>query len=293
VGKAVRVIWLIYYTEVSVLKRLGIFILTALLALPAILTGHEFSKRVVEKVWDHSVAVTAIYWTLDEDDFRWKMRQSTEDPKIPFIPEMGPARFYIAYIGAGTVLPDDYVVTVEHLFDYDKKTQGMICMVWFPDGRVIEANIVKLSEHSKIKDWNDYALLKLRQPAGLPGIKIAKREPQLMDPILFSGSTGGMMFRLRAGYLEFSQGTLVQEQFSGRLAHVQWFDFPFYTVHPGGPGDSGGGIFNDKGELIGIMYCGVTNYSEEYIFSNPLDVLRGWLKGTLAYKSLVYDETKN
>ena len=48
-------------------------------------------------------------------------------------------------------------------------------------------------------------------------------------------------------------------------------------VFPGGPGDSGGSICNTRGELTGIMYCGLTNYSEEYIFANPLSMLREFL----------------
>jgi len=63
----------------------------------------------------------------------------------------------------------------------------------------------------------------------------------------------------------------------------------YLCVTPGAPGDSGGGIFSDKGELVGIMYCGIAIYGTHYVFSNPLHMLKEFLKEKGFRKLLDYE----
>jgi len=245
-------------------------------------------ESTIEKVREHSVGITAIYW-MDEETFMRKMKEKSIVPKIPFVPVTQFPRYYIAYIGAGTIIkPGNLVITVRHLFEHNNGTDGLIIGIWLNDTTQYEADIIKESDHKE--PYDDYTLLKIRKKTKLPGIKIAKKEANVGDKVLFSGSTGGVLFRLRFGYLEDWKYFLRKHTGSGKLGLVSWHEFPFLCVHPGGPGDSGGGIFNNKGQLIGMMYCGIAMYDEEYIFSNPLDMLKAFLKDTPGERALEYEE---
>jgi S1-C subfamily serine protease len=54
-------------------------------------------------------------------------------------------------------------------------------------------------------------------------------------------------------------------------------EVPLLTVYPAGPGDSGGGIFNERGELVGMMFAGIQIACEEYVFSYPVSTLQKFL----------------
>lgn len=249
--------------------------------------GERFAdEKVIKKVEEHSVAITVIYW-MDDDTFKRKMREETLAPKIPFQPPNYPSRF-IAYIGAGTVIrPGNLVMTVDHLFIHGIGTEGRLIIVWFKNEKQIQAYIVKQSKHKDFYD--DYALLRLPQKTDLKGIKIAKKQSEVGDKVIFVGSTGAFGFRMRFGYLEDWKYHFQKDEGGGKLQLAWWWEFILMCVHPGGPGDSGGGIFNDKGELTGMMYCGTEIYAEEYIFSNPLDMMKEFLKDTPGERALEYE----
>lgn len=249
--------------------------------------GERFTdEKVIKRVEEHSVAITVIYW-MDDETFKRKIREETLAPKIPFQPPNYPKRF-IAYIGAGTVIkPGNLIVTVNHLFSHGGGTDGHIIIVWFKDETQIRADVIKYSKHKEFYD--DYALLKLQKKTDLKGIKIAKEQSEVGDKVIFVGTTGAFGFRMRFGYLEDWKYYFQKNTGNGRLQLAWWWDFTLMCVHPGGPGDSGGGIFNDKGELTGLMYCGTEVYAEEYIFSNPLHMLKEFLKDTPGERALEYE----
>ena len=119
-------------------------------------------------------------------------------------------------------------------------------------------------------------MVKLSEDLGLPGIKIAEQGGLQGSPAMMSGTVSGSAFFARFGFLtEFRR--FLRKGTDGVLHLTAWVDFPFTCVYPGGGGDSGGGIFNSAGELIGVMYCGVQIASEQYVFSNPLTMLKEYL----------------
>jgi S1-C subfamily serine protease len=124
----------------------------------------------------------------------------------------------------------------------------------------------------------DYAMIHMEEDLRLPGLKIAEPDVLKMgEKVIFTGSTGGFAFFSRFGYIT-QLDKYFQEDYEGKLTLASWEKFPYWTVYPGGPGDSGGPVTNIKAEIVTIMYCGVTNYSEEYIFGNPTQIIWDFLK---------------
>ncbi len=188
----------------------------------------------------------------------------------------------VAYLGAGMIIKDNNILTVNHLFDKERQYNYMYTWV-FKEGvdHPIEAELVARTECELITQgvhFNDYAIIKMEEDLGLPGLKIAKPGTlQLGDKVIFTGSTGGFAFFSRFGYMT-KLDEYFQKDFEGKLERFSREKFPLWTVYPGGPGDSGGSVINIKGEIVTIMYCGVTNYSEEYIFGNPTQIIWDFLK---------------
>jgi len=211
-----------------------------------------------------------------------KTYQSFRDTPIFIKKDRETNRVTVAYLGAGAILRDNYVLTVNHLFD--KEDYYNFMHIWVFKENIdypIQATMVARTRCELITRYvhfYDYAIIHLEEDLELPGLKIAKPGTLKMgDKVIFTGSTGGLAWFTRFGYITKLQ-KYFQKDYEGKLKLSSFEKFPFWTVYPGGPGDSGGFVTNVKGEIVTVMYCGVTVYSEEYIFGNPTRIVWDFLK---------------
>jgi S1-C subfamily serine protease len=139
----------------------------------------------------------------------------------------------------------------------------------------IAADLVAISDGKD--DADDYAVIKTKEDMGLRGLSIAKKEPLRGEKVMFGCSVGGSAFFLRFGWMTKYHKFFVRGS-DGQLHLTQWNEFAYNCTYPSGPGDSGSGIFNIKGQLVGIMYCGINVYEEMYCFANPVSMLHEFLE---------------
>ena len=264
-------------------------------------------QNVIQKVKAHRVAI-AVYYEMSEEEYLQRMEKRHYFDMSIFIKEEGqsPDRamkvlpYYlgdkpililkdektlnvtVAYLGAGIIIKDNHILTVNHLFDQEHQNNTSAMYIWVLKEGIdhpIKASLAVRTqcEISQIFS-DDYAIIKMEENLGLPGLKIAKPD-QLKDgdKVIFTGSTGGLAFFSRFGSITKLQH-FFQKDTEGRLHLSFWEDFPFWTVYPGGPGDSGGSVVNLDANIVTIMYCGITVYSEEYIFGNPTQMIWDFLK---------------
>ena len=188
----------------------------------------------------------------------------------------------VAYLGAGAIIKDNCILTVNHLFDEEDRYDYMHIWV-FKEGvdHPIKAELIARTKCELITrevHFYDYAVIKMETDLELPGLKIAEPDSLKMgNKVIFTGSTGGFAFFTRFGYVTKLQNYL-QKDIEGKLELSSLEKFPFWTVYPGGPGDSGGFVVDIQGEIVTVMYCGITNYSENYIFGNPTQIIWDFLK---------------
>lgn len=236
----------------------------------------EFAPQsVIEAIDQHTVAIAVYYaMTLDEYTRRQNNKLFRGQLVMPLI--SNGKIVYVAYIGAGTIVKDNYIITVKHLFDHAENTLGQATYVFKRSlNHYVEADVVAISEGKEFND--DYAVIRLREDLGMPGLKIAKADSLKMgDKVIYSGSVGGMAWFTRFGRVtQFSH--FFRRDESGKL-HLSFYEkFPYWCVYPSGPGDSGGSVTNIYGEIVTIMYCGVNVYEEQYVFGNPTALLWDFL----------------
>lgn len=250
-----------------------------------------FSPAVVQKVSDHTLSVATIYSMGEEE---WQRRVSKPKPGmiwkdgdlgrwmnlIPpclnrFNGGQDPEKF-IAYIGSATLLKNNYALTVSHLFNHEENTTGRTTWAFKEDlDHAVECELICRGDIDL--NWvNDYAVIRLQEDLGLPGLKISRTEPIPGEEVIFSGSVGGLAFFTRYGRItQLSAYFRVGDD--GKLRLVPFGDQKFWIIYPSGPGDSGGSIKNANGDIIGIIYVGIEVYQEQYCFSNPLPVLHQFL----------------
>lgn len=131
-------------------------------------------------------------------------------------------------IGSGVLIAPDKILTCRHLVS---SYQPGVFQVHYSDGKT-----VSIRENAKILKADaklDLMLLQVEPAFPDSGVKIAIRVPGLGEPVYFTGHT-----ILPVSCLRFY---LFNENSRGIMLH------PVYR------GDSGGGVFNTKGELIGII----------------------------------------
>jgi len=192
------------------------------------------------------------------------------------------ANAYVTYIGAGTFLRENHILTAAHLcYSTDAELRDVKPIIWVlvkgfdhPVRASVAAMTIKATEQSLAPD---YAVLKLEEDPGRPGVKISERAAAVGDPVIFSGSVKGTAFFLRCGRATAVEQFLRRDE-KGALHLTNLFDEPHLAVYPAGPGDSGGGIFNASGELVGVMFAGLQIASEYYVVSNSLASLTAFLK---------------
>jgi len=211
---------------------------------------------------------------MDEAKYPRFMSSTSAFLRLPA--QIKPPLKAVAILGSGTIIRDNYVLTVRHMFDNHYGVPPS--QIWvFISGwdHAVEATLVVKSQDGTF--WDDYAVIKLTEDTDLPGLRIGGEQPKPGDKVINTGSPGGFAFftrysRIAEAQYYFRRGT------DDRMRLTPWENFPYMVIKGGGPGDSGGGICNVKGELIGIMYCGIENYAEQYLFSNPLCILEDFLE---------------
>ena len=266
------------------MKRMfGLLVLVALIMAgwKAPVIQYEFPAGATKLAQDHQVGIVTVFY-MGEEEYFARITEAQKGLKgihyLEGIFPLGRVTFAlgqtndvygIAYIGAGGIIKDNHVLTVRHLFEHDQNTIGRRTWVYQKDALLgNEAELVAITSGPEFYD--DYAVIRLSVPTGLPGLKLSQYEGRDGEPIMFLGSTGGLCYQFR--YSLLSHAARYFEREGDAVTIKRWEKFDLVMTYPGGPGDSGGIIVNAKGELLGIMYCGITVYSEEYIFANPLSL---------------------
>ncbi len=181
---------------------------------------------------------------------------------------------YTMYIGAGAVISDNRILTVAHLFEHGRIVEINAVLPYSGLDHPVKCEVIKQTDRSD--DFtNDYALLRMKEDVGLPGLKVASKDVLPGEKVIFAGTVGGMCIT-RFGFCTYFKYFFKVDE--GVLKLAFWHDDAFITVYPGGNGDSGGTICNTKGEIVGVMYCGIENHLESYIFSNPVHRLHKFLE---------------
>lgn len=140
-------------------------------------------------------------------------------------------------LGAGVCIdPDGYVLTAYHVI-----VAGGDVYVSFPDiPKVHKAEVVHVDV------WHDLALLKV--PAGQNAVKIGDSDAVGPgDPVWVCGHSGGLGWMTTRGIVSARKWSSDGQEY---LLTDSWGWF----------GNSGGGLFNSKGELIGIVQMSSTGY---------------------------------
>jgi hypothetical protein len=259
--------------------RKAFFIFLALIMVGGILLA-DVSAKIMKKVDVATCAITSYFeMTGEQLDQEREQRSGIGHPLItvPLGKAQGSPNYVVVYIGAGTLLKDNYILTVRHMIkDESGKSAIHVYAIFEGLDHPVECNVIAVSEGKEFYD--DYAVLKLNEDVKRNGLKIAKNEFRHGEWVIFSGSTGGLAFWTRIGHAVDLRQYFFRDVNTGIL-HLGFLGkFYFLTVYPGGPGDSGGSIKNEHGEIIGLMYCGISLYDEQYILSNPLSILKVFLQ---------------
>jgi len=270
-------------------KLLGIFVLVLFFVSCGYKLDIQFTSNTVLKKIDENTMTIAVYYYMGNDEFRKrlnelsnidsiKMRGSVKNKPYalqvvtPVLEDNDKDVKVLAYIGSGTLLKENYIISVKHLFDKTENVSDM--KIWVFNAKhitPIEAELIAISEGKEFCD--DYAVIKLKEDLGYDGARIiSPSRVKRGDKVIFVGSPGGVAFLTRFGYLTTFKYFLKKNN-DNNLALAFYDDFYYWCVYPGGPGDSGGSIRDMDGNLISVIYCGVTLYDEEYLFANPTEML--------------------
>jgi S1-C subfamily serine protease len=256
---------------------LALFISTGCTQRP---TPYFAPPSVIENVYNHIVPI-AVYYYMSEEEWTLRMMLG-EDPSAVFMDtdeeHQGKPIKCVAYIGSGTIMKNNNILTVRHLFSHADNTYAKKIWVFHQKSdHAIEADLVAITDKKTDEDhYNDYAVIKMRENLGLPGIPIATKDVRLGEKVMFGCSLGGTAYFMRFGYASKFKWFFKKDD-QGKLHLSYWTEYYFTTIHPSGPGDSGSGIFNIKGELVGVAYIGLDIYEQVYCFSNPVGMIWDFL----------------
>lgn len=130
----------------------------------------------------------------------------------------------------GLVLTNDHVIA---------DAKGLV-QVHFPNRNAYYAAVV-----SKDSDW-DLALLMLSKPKGIPSVKVTETPPRINDPLWIAGYGRGR-YRLAGGHCLMY--VVLSDKEKKKSLPAEFLDVSTFARD----GDSGGPIFNAKGELAGVL----------------------------------------
>lgn len=174
--------------------------------------------------------------------------------------------------GAGATLKNNHIITAQHVVNEDN---ALLVQVWvrFKNlDRWVKADVI--AQGHSFPEYDDYAILKMEENLGLPGLKISKKPLKLLQKVLFAGAPDGKAFFVRGGYVSMYRDYIEKDGDFVSLASRADFESP--TVYVAYPGDSGGIITNTKGEIQSIMYF--YRPGETYFHGNPVGEIWKFLK---------------
>lgn len=161
--------------------------------------------------------------------------------------------------GSGVILDNNEILTCYHTLD--QFPLGKIRVVQFTGDRIDKREGIQV-EIAAFSRGSDLLLLKIDPPfTGVAqNIKIAPGNPALGEEIAFTGHTSCPFTRLRLyRYLEGALGIMLTPVFAG---------------------DSGGGVFNYEGQLIGIIriHLMLDKQPTLYGYAIPLKIIQEFLR---------------
>lgn len=161
--------------------------------------------------------------------------------------------------GSGAYIRGGLILTCKHLFGRSNNNAE----ITFNNGEVIRAKLVKTS-----KLW-DLAVMRLvRLPKKIKPIRLARKIPKI-GTYLHSVGFGGR------GKIRWATGRLKSFSRTGRGTKTS----DNFTINNRGSrnGDSGGPIFNNKGELVGVLWGATRNSTDGTQVGRCLKFLEGTL----------------
>lgn len=241
----------------------------------------DFTSQVISLAEDHAVSIVTVY-TMGEQEYQTRLKQIKALPTpckrylLQVIDMSRGQERAIAYIGAGGLLANNYVLSVRHLFDEAQNTTSMKIWVFLRGlDHCVSAKLVAKTAGKEFHD--DYALIRLNEDVKRPGLKLAESDVADGTPIIFIGSTGGTAWHTRFGRASRAD-KFFQHDENGVLHLTPWEETTMLMTYPGGAGDSGGIVVGPDGRIVGIMYCGLEIRHTEYVFSNPIQMVWDFLK---------------
>jgi serine protease Do len=139
-------------------------------------------------------------------------------------------------LGSGFIISaDGYVITNAHV----AKNQPSVLTIKMSDGKEIPADVVGFAT-----DGVDLAILKINRRQKFPTVKLGN---------MSSIKVGDSVYAIGTPLYEFNQNTLTNGMVSGIRDNGDWIQ----TNTAISPGNSGGPLVNDRGELVGVNTKGL------------------------------------
>ena len=265
------------------LSRMTIILMFFMLIFSRLPAADFVKDKVAQRTLGHAVTIV-VYYYMDEAQYDRLLIRLAEGHKPFLVNPIGRderGRYALAYIGSGGVIQKNHVLTASHLFDDD---------IYYSEREIL---VYRRTDHNRItkytadilcktdlalNDWNDYAVLKVNVDMKLPGLRLAKKAPEINDKIIWCGSLSGFMMILRCDYLSLMKNYLIR-QADGAVKVYSWTDYYLYCFEPGAPGDSGTPILNKKGQIVSVLCWGVTISNDfVYLLGNPLSKLKKFVE---------------
>ncbi len=183
-----------------------------------------------------------------------------------------PTTYETTSLGSGFIIEGGYIVTNHHVIDDAKETK-----VVFNDGDEAEAEIVGSDE------TYDIAVLKIKTNKALTPVKIGDSSSiRIGEEVIAIGTPSGIEFAgtLTYGVISGLNRKIEVTGDSGKVLRTMYLIQTDATLNPG---NSGGPLFNMKGEVIGVNNMKLVSSYEGIGFSIPIkgamEIINALIKG--------------